>query len=686
MDYNKNPSTNFTPVQSLNADQAQKEIEALRKAVEYHNHMYYVKNDPQISDAVFDKLFDRLQELEQAFPQLDSPDSPSRRVGAPPEDRLEKISHIRPMLSLTAASKEQEIRDFDEFIRRNTGEKEITYVAEPKFDGLSMEIVYRGGALDYGATRGNGITGENVTKNVRTIGMVPLQLRGTKNIPDLLSVRGEIYMTRDGFQALNKKRVETGQKPFANPRNAAAGIMRQLDSRNVADKPLAIVFYEIIEIRGREFESHWQVLNAFPEWGLPVFSQNRLCQTPEEITAFHREFTNKRDKLECETDGTVIKLDRLDLRINLGTRQRSPRWAIAWKFPSRKEETTLRDIAVQVGRTGILTPVALLEPVDVGGVTVSRATLHNEDEARKKDVIPGDRVRVERAGDVIPEVVERISGKEKNRKPFSMPKACPSCGSRVTREGAYHICPAGLSCNAQQIGQISHYASRDAMDIRGLGEKVIQQLVDQGLIKTIADLYSLTPQDLKILDGFEEKSAQNLYQAIQQTTRPDLDRFLYALGIRHTGTHVARILSREFRSLKTVQNADEHQLRQIPEIGPETAKAIRTFFSNKQNLTILNRLNKAGVQPHKNKDTAAQDALDGHVFVFTGELENYTRKDAIKIVEDHGGRAASGVSANTDYVVAGKDPGSKYRKARENNVRIINEKKFEDLLADAGIQ
>jgi DNA ligase (NAD+) len=683
MAFKKNPRTTFKSVTKITREEARKEVEALREGIEYHNYLYYVKDQPAISDAVFDKLFRRLQELEEAFPELQSPTSPTRKVGAPPLDKLTKVKHTAPMLSLNSALSEAEAEEFDRFIRRNAGTDAIAYVLEPKFDGFSVEVVYRNGIFEYGATRGDGETGEDISENLKTIRPLLLRLQQPKGekLPEYLAVRGEVIMPKKAFQKLNKERVERGETPFSNPRNAAAGIMRQLDSKKVADKPLDIFFYEVLKIEGLELATHWQELQKFPQWGLKTDAHNSRCSSFAEIKAFREKLAAGREDFGYEIDGVVIKLDDLRLREKLGTRERSPRWAFAWKFPPKKEVTTLEDIVVQVGRTGMLTPVALLEPVDVGGVTVSRATLHNEDEVRKKDVRPGDKVRVARAGDVIPEVVERIAepGKKRGRE-FSMPKRCPVCRSEVSREGAYYFCPAGLSCPAQLIGHILHYASRNALNIEGLGDQIARQMVEREMVKDVADLYWLTVADLLELEGFAEKSARNLYEAIQSAKQVRLDRFVYALGIRHIGEHVARLLAEEFKSLDRLSQASREDMEKIHGIGSEIAQSTEAFFAQEENRRVLKKIVEAGIQVEDMPAYKANLLLRGKSFVFTGELENYSRDEAKEIVENLGGRASSSVSGATDYVVAGRNPGSKLEEARKHGVTVIDEAEFEKLV------
>jgi len=681
MDFKKNPEADFKDIRELDRKKAEEEVEALREGIEYHDYLYYVNNRPEISDTLYDKLFHRLQELEEAFPDLQAQNSPTRRVGAEPVDELKKVEHAAPMLSLNAALEEKELADFHRFVKKTLNRKKIEYVMEPKFDGLSVEIVYEDGLFRYGATRGNGTTGEDISRNLKTIRSVPLRLQKQEEIPSLLAVRGEVLMSRMGFQHLNKERIEKAKEPFANPRNAAAGTMRQLDPAQVANRPLEIFFYDILKIEGLSVESHFKGLSLFSSWGLKTSPANKKAFSLEEVKNYHRKLAEQREHLDYEIDGLVIKIDDFELRNTLGTRHRSPRWAMAWKFEPKQEVTALEDIVVQVGRTGKLTPVALLDPVDVGGVTVSRASLHNEDEVKRKDVRPGDTVRVARAGDVIPEVVERVkkAGKERKQR-FSMPEKCPACGSKIVREGAYHLCPAGLSCRPQLVGSILHYGSREAMDIDGLGEKTVEALVEKGLVKDLADLYLLSREDLMDLERFAEKSADNLVQAIRDTRNPRLDRFLYALGIRHVGQRVAQIIASRFGTLENIRKAVQKDLQQIEEIGPEIARSVVQFFQEEENQRVLDRLSDAGVEVRNMPSGTKEQPLSGKTFVFTGSLSSLTRTEAESLVEELGGRPTSSVSGRTDYVVAGENPGSKLDHAREEGVEILDEEGFKELI------
>jgi len=678
MDFKKDPKTDFADIDELSPKEAKEEAEALREGIEYHNRRYYLDNDPAIADAVFDRLFSRLQELEEAFTELRTDASPTRRVGVPPADERVRVEHAAPMLSLNAALEKDKIRDYFDFLRRETGKKEFDWVLEPKFDGVSVEVVYEKGRFRSGTTRGDGESGERISDNLATINTLPLRLQGDP--PDLLAVRGEVFLAKEAFQELNRQRLENGKEAFANPRNACAGTIRRLESTIVARWPLDIFFYDILKIEGEPFSRHWEELEAFARWGLKTNPLNRKAADLEGVDGYRKELLSKREELEYEIDGIVIKLDDLALQGKLGTRHRSPRWAMAWKFEPRKEMTTLEKIVVQVGTSGILTPVALLRPVDVGGVTVSRATLHNEREVEEKDLREGDRVRVKRAGDVIPELVERVERPNKYAHTFHMPKTCPACGTEVAREGAYVRCPAGLSCPAQLRGRIRHYGSRQALNIEHLGEKTVRRLVERDLVTSLSDLYRLEPDQLQGLDGFAAKSARQLYDAIQNARQPRLDRFLYALSIRHVGSRLARTLAERFGTLDRLMDADREELESIPDIGPEIAGSLTHFFT--ENREAIKDLEKAGVRVQPLAMEKSRRPLEGKTFVFTGALGRYTRSEAQKAVEDLGASAVSSVSGNTDYLVVGDEPGQKLAQAKEQGVKILGEEDFLALLSD----
>lgn len=665
-------------------------IEKLWEEIRYHNYRYYVLDDPAISDAAYDRLMRELEELEEKYPQHKSPDSPTQRVGAKPLEKFDTVAHTVPMLSLANAVDDGELRDFDRRAKKILDiSKEIEYIAEPKLDGLAVEIVYENGRLIRGSTRGDGFVGEDVTQNLKTIKSIPLVLRKSQSdsFPSRLAARGEVIMKTNDFKSLNKTREETGEPLFANPRNAAAGSLRQLDPRITAFRPLDIFFYGIGEVEGREFFSHWEVLQSFKKWGLKINSKLQLFQKIEDIVQYHKELESKRDELPYEIDGIVVKVNSLELQRKLGEVSRSPRWAVAYKFAPRQEITKIIDIESSVGRTGIITPIAIMEPVNISGVMVSRATLHNEDEMQKKDVRIGDTALVERAGDVIPEVVKVIkeerTGKEKK---FKMPRKCPVCGSEVVRlEGeAAHRC-IGLSCPAKLKGAIRHFASKRAMDIDGLGTKIVDQLVDEELVRNVADLYYLNLDQLAVMERLAEKSSQNILDAIKASKQRGLARLLNGLGILLVGEHLANVLTEKYQRLEDLIQATEEELLAINEIGPKVAASITRFFKDKENLRVLGRLKKAAVKTAE-EVTRKGELFKGKTLVFTGALKNFTRSQAERLVESQGGNASSSVSSKTDLVVIGEKPGSKMAKAQELGVKIITEEDFQKILSTGKIE
>lgn len=662
----------------LSKEEAKKRIEWLRKEIWRHNYLYYVLNKPEISDEEYDKLMEELRSLEEQFPEFITPDSPTQRVGAPPAKEFKSVRHVKPMLSLDTAHKEEEVIAFDKRIRKELEVDEMEYTAEPKLDGLSVEVIYENGKYVRGSTRGDGINGEDVTENIRTIRSVPLVLRDEYKVPSFLAVRGEVIMHIDDFEKLNKELIEKGEEPLANPRNAAAGSLRRLDPRETAARPLDIFFYEIMSVEGVDIKTQWDALQALKKWGLKTNPYAKKCRNIEEAIEYHKEMEEKREKLEYEIDGVVIKVNNLEYQERLGAKTRSPRWAVAYKFAPRKEETQIVDIVVQVGRTGTLTPVALLKPVDVKGVTVSRATLHNEDYIKEKDIRIGDWVKVARAGDVIPEVMEVIKEKRTGKEnKFSMPNRCPVCNSHVVKEGAYYRCTGGLSCPAQLKRSITHFASKGAMDIEGLGGKTVDLLVEHGIIKRISDIYKINKRDLLSLPRFAEKSADNLIEAIEKSKEKGLARLIYALGIPNVGEHTARILAEKFKSIDKLMNATEWQLMTIKEIGPETARSIVNFFKEERNRKEIEELKKLGLRMEHEEE---KGKLKGLTFVFTGALKDFTREEAKELVEKQGGRVASSVSRNVDYVVVGESPGSKYEKAKKLGLKIIGEEEFKKMI------
>ncbi len=574
-----------------------KKVEKLREEIVYHNYRYYVLDQPEIPDAQYDRLMRELEKLEEQYPELRTPNSPTQRVGAPPLEEFEIVRHTTPMLSLANAFDESEARDFDKRVKKFLGSSsDVEYVTEPKLDGLAVELVYEKGQFIVGSTRGDGVNGENITQNLRTIKTIPLQLiRKEISVPERLEVRGEVIIQLNKFRQLNRKREEIEEPLFANPRNAAAGSIRQLDSKITAGRPLEIYCYGIGEVRGRTFKTHWEILETFPKWGLRTNPNIRRCKHIEDVIEYYHEINEKREKLPYEIDGIVIKVDRLELQMRLGEISRSPRWALAFKFQPKQETTKILEIIVQVGRTGALTPVAVMEPVKVGGVEVSRATLHNQDEIDKKDVRAGDTVIIQRAGDVIPEVVQVITSKRTGgEKKFKMPSKCPVCGAEVMREEAIHRC-IGLDCPAQLKGRIKHFASKRAMDIEGLGVKLIDQLVDKGLVKDVADIYYIKKEQLIALERMADKSAQNIIDAMEASKTKPLSKFLYALGIRHVGETTAEDLARRFSRLDDFFHLSEEDLMEVEGIGPEVSASVYQFFRDKKNKESIERLKKAGV-------------------------------------------------------------------------------------------
>lgn len=655
----------------------------LRKEIEYHNYRYYVLDDPVISDVEYDALMRELEELEERHPEFKTPNSPTQRVGAPALEEFGTVTHTIPMLSLANAMEEEDVIEFDQRVKRFLKtDTEIEYVAEPKLDGVAVELIYEGGEFAVGSTRGDGVTGEDITQNLRTIKTIPMHLIEKEVAPpERLEVRGEVYMEVEDFKELNKKRQESGESLFANPRNAAAGSLRQLDSSVTTQRPLKIFCYNIGEVRGREFESQWELLQTLPKWGLRVNPLIHRCKNIQDTINYYTEVNEFREEQPYEMDGVVIKVNNFELQRRLGEVSRSPRWALAYKFPAKQETTKIINIKAQVGRTGALTPVAEMEPVRIGGVEVKRATLHNQDEIDKKDVRIGDTVVVQRAGDVIPEVVKVVPSKRTGaEKKFTMPDKCPVCGADVVRlpGEAVHRC-ISISCPAQLKGRIKHFASKRAMDVDGLGVKLIDQLVDTGMVKDIADLYYLKEHDFVPLERMAEKSAQNLLQALEKSKRPSLARFIYALGIRLAGEHISQVLAQRLGSLNGFFQVTEEELLEIPEIGPEVAQSVVRFFRDRANREEIERLRKAGVKLEEKREEK-EELLKGMTFVFTGVLEEMSRNEAKDLVEELGGEVASSVGKKVDYVVVGKDPGSKYAKARELGLKIIDEEEFKKLV------
>ena len=663
-----------------------KRINELRQGLHRHNYRYYVLDDPEISDAEYDRMMQELIELEARHPELLSPDSPSLRVGAPPVEKFETIEHSLPMLSLENGFNDDDIMEFDRRIKKILNvEGEIIYTAEPKLDGVAVELVYENSRLVAAATRGDGFSGELITPNVRTIQAVPLMLHNTKEnkAPLLLEVRGEVYIAKDAFKRLNEERLEENLPPFANPRNAAAGSLRQLDSKVTAKRPLEIFVYGVGQVTDLTLASHWDVLLALRDLGFKINPLIRPKITIREVIECYKDLSEKRHFLPYDIDGMVVKVDRSDYQQRLGATSRSPRWAIAYKFKAIQETTRVVNIDVQVGRTGTLTPVAHLDPIKIGGVTVSRATLHNEDEIKRKDIRIGDTVLVQRAGDVIPEVVKVITSKRKGEeKTFNMPRSCPVCKSSVVRsENESAIRCVNTSCPAQVKERIKHFASKGAFDIDGLGDKLIDQLVEKKLLHSYADIFRLNEDVLKDLERMGSKSAANIVQAVERSKAIPLNRFIYALGIRHVGEHVAGILAKTFKSFENLKTAKPEKLETVHEIGPAVAQSIADFFGQHENQEIVEDMMDGGIRILEVPDRK-QNMLSGKTFVLTGALETMTRDEAKKRIDALGGTVSGAVSRNTDYLVVGASPGSKLKKAEELGVEIIDENKLKGLMGD----
>jgi DNA ligase (NAD+) len=676
-------------------------LEALRAEIRRHDHLYHVEGAPEISDGAYDALFRELKALEAAHPELVTPDSPTQRVGGEPRSDLPTVAHEAPMLSLDSSKEAADVRRFDERIRKGVEGHEVAYLLQPKLDGVSMELVWEEGVFARAVTRGNGREGEGVTENVRTISSVR---EVDRPAPRLLSVRGEVFMRLSAFEGLNESLLEQGSEPFANPRNATSGAIRQLDARITASRPLEFMAFDILAVEGMPpgggFRSDSEALEALRGWGLPLPERvERVAgdDALEGIFRYHAAFERDRDTLDYEIDGVVVKLDSLEDRAELGSTSHHPRWAMAFKFEPRKEVTRIERIAVQVGRTGVLTPVALLRPVEVGGVTVSRATLHNREELERKDVREGDRVRIQRAGDVIPQVVEVVHPEVEveggvaaepgvgRGPPFRMPEHCPNCGTPVEERGPFNICPNTFGCTAQLKGRIVHFASRQGLDIEGLGDETASLLVDRGLVTGLADLFRLTPEDLLPLPLFAEKKAENLVAGIQARRRTELRRLLFGLGIPEVGAAVARDLAQHFGSLAALQAADREALEALHGIGPRMSEAITVFLADPRNAAAVAALAGEMEALEVEEEAGAGGPLEGLSIVFTGTLETMTRGAAKKLVEAHGATSPSAVSGSTDLVVAGPGAGSKRARAETLGVEILDEAGFLAWLEARGV-
>ncbi len=667
-------------------------IAELRREITRHDHLYHVADQPEVSDEVYDALLAELRELEAQNPDLVTPDSPTQRVGGAPVTGFATAVHARPMLSLDSSAKEEDLRAFDARLRRAAEGLgvEVAYSLEPKIDGLSVELVYVDGVLERAVTRGDGVRGEVVTAGVRTIRTVPLRLFDGTGYPRELSVRGEIYLPIDAFDDVNAELINQGKQPFANPRNAAAGTVRQLDVRLTASRPLRIYCYDVLA--GEDgYATQSELLAALARWGFPVNPLNAVAQDVDGILAYFRDLEARRDELPYEIDGVVVKLQDLAARERIGYTAHHPRWAYALKFQPRKEVTQVLKIMPSVGRTGVVTPIALLRPVNIGGVTVSRANLHNVEEVVRKDIREGDHVRVERAGDVIPQVVERVETGDERGAPFAMPTECPSCGTPLVRSGPYTVCPNALECPAQRVGRITHFASRGGLDIEGLGERTARLFVETGLVTGLPQLFDLTVDQVKELEGFADVSARKLVDAIQGAREPELARFLYALGIPEVGGAVARSLARAFGTFERVRSASVEELMAVDGIGEVMARQIHGYFNEPHNAEALDALTAPGrVAPKPDTSgraaaSGAASALAGKTFVFTGALTAFSREEAAELVRGLGAKASGSVSAKTDFLVAGEGGGSKLDKARELGVTVLDEEAFLALLREAGV-
>ncbi|MFP4473990.1 MAG: NAD-dependent DNA ligase LigA [Desulfatibacillaceae bacterium] len=672
----------------MSREEAAGRAAGLRRVLREHNYRYYVLDDPVVSDSEYDALMQELLAIEQAHPDLAVPDSPTRTVGAPPLDKFETAAHTIPMLSLDNAFGDEDLRAFHARILRQAGLPiPITYTVEPKMDGVAVEVVYENGEMVLATTRGDGHVGEVVTDNVRTIRALPriLKQHGEHPVPERLEVRGEVFMRKPGFARLNRNREAAGQSAFANPRNAAAGSLRQLDSKVTAKRPLDIYCYGVGQVTGFDWDSHHAMLEALGTWGLPVNPRIETGLDIDGVIAFYNDVQAGREEFDYDIDGVVVKVDSVPLQQDLGTTSRSPRWAIAVKFAATQATTTVREIFVSVGRTGALTPVAMLEPVNVGGVTVSRATLHNEDEVRRKDVRAGDTVLVQRAGDVIPEVVKVVEPDMEGRsEPFAMPGSCPVCGSDAVRlEGEAASRCVNVNCPAQVRERIKHFAAKGAFDIEGVGDRLVAQLVDRGMVSSPEDLLALSVEELASLERMGDKSARNIVNAIEQSRDIPLSRFIYSLGIRFVGEETADVLARRFRSLDSLRRATTGELVAVEGVGDVIAESVAAFFRRPENQRAVDALLEQGVrirEPETQPERSGESPISGRTFVLTGGLATMTRSEAKNRISAAGGKVSGSVSKKTDFVVVGEDPGSKADKARDLGVTMLNEQELLDML------
>lgn len=665
---------------SISKSQAAKKVAQLSKELEHHNYLYYIENKPEISDSEFDALLKELKSIESLYPELIKPDSPTQRVGGAVAKGFNSVPHRMPMMSIDNVSDEQGAYDFDARVKRVLGiDGDIEYIAEPKFDGVSASLTYDRGLFTQGATRGNGQIGEEITTNLKTIKTIPLKLKGD-NIPRLIEIRGEVLYPLEAFKKLNKELAEEGEPVFANPRNAASGAIRQLDSSITAQRPLDFYAWGIGDVVDFEINYEEEIVDALRLWGFKVEKHIMKCANIDEAISYQKEVEGARDNLPYEADGVVLKVNRKDYQKELGSTAKHPRWNIAFKFKPRQATTRINDITVQVGRVGLLTPVAELEPVKISGITIKRASLHTDDIIRERDIRIGDTVLIQRAGDVIPEIVMPITDKRTGKEfVFEMPVNCPSCKTPVENEGSYYYCP-NLSCPAQLKGRIKHLASRRAFDIEGLGEKIVEKLMEVGLIKDMADVFYLKKNQLLPLERFAEKSAANLEDEIEKSKNVAFDRFINALSIRHVGERLAQILAENFSSIEELMQANEDKLINIHTVGTEIARSIVHFFELDQNRKLISRMLESGIEIKYAENTKLSEKFNGRSFVFTGALQNMTRDKAQCLVKDHGGRVTSSVTKKTSYLVVGTDPGSKYDKAQSLGVEVLTEDEFMKLI------
>jgi len=666
----------------MDKSEAKKKIQKLKSIIEEHDRKYFEENKPEISDQEYDRLYKELKALEDKFPEFVTPDSPTQRISEKPITGFKHVKHAIPMLSMDNTYSHQELKDFDKRVKKNLGKESYEYMVEFKIDGVSVSVTYENGEFKLGATRGNGTTGDDITSNLKTIRTIPLKLsQGNALTAKLLEIRGEVFMTKKWFEKLNKEREKRSEETLANPRNASAGSLKLLDPRITAKRHLAILIWGIGQFKGIELKNHEDALAYLEKVGLKVVPHVKRCKDIDGVISYCDKWQGKREELDYEIDGMVVKVNSLEQQKKLGRTAKSPRWMIAYKFPAEKALTQILDVKTQVGRTGTITPVAILKPVHISGTTVSRATLHNFDEIKRLEVKIKDMVYVEKSGEIIPKILKVETKKRKgNEKPIKIPTECPSCGSPLEKEeGEVALRCDNVSCAAQIKQRIKHFASRNAMDIEGLGESLVEQLVDSKLVSDYADLYYLKFEEIKKLERFADKSAQNIIDAVEKSKSNDLNRLVFALGIRHVGQKAAWTLATRFGSLKEITTQDQESLTSIREVGPIMAKSIHSFFNNKKNLEVLERLEKARVKTEMNLSTK-KELLAGKTFVVTGTLTGFTRQGIEEAIQRLGGNASSSISKNTDYLILGEEPGSKFEKAKKLGVKIISENEFKKMI------